>query len=306
MYLAKAVTVRYVLVKTWRIQLVILATVSVATIAKIEFLGGYLDTSVTVVTLLGSALSFFIGFLNAHAYGRWWEARGQWGRLIRSSRDFARLVLTAVRAADMEDGLEASEGQLQKKLIHRQLALINALRDRVTKSQNQDVAKYLDDDDRKQIEGMSNVPVALVLQHGRDLEDAVAARLVDRIQMLRFNEVLDETTRSIGGADQFAGTPFPPLYAVVVDLVTWFFLIVFPVTISDAVGYWAIPYGYAVGFLFVLALRVNRELMEPFGPSPAAVPVFQLNRSIEIDLLQQLGGEEIPPPTEPVGGLYVR
>ena len=41
-------------------------------------------------TLLGLALSIFLGFRNNACYQRWWEARLQWGQLIAETRSFMR------------------------------------------------------------------------------------------------------------------------------------------------------------------------------------------------------------------------
>jgi putative membrane protein len=45
-------------------------------------------------TLLGIALSIFLGFRNNVCYDRWWEARRQLGALIGEARSLARLTLT--------------------------------------------------------------------------------------------------------------------------------------------------------------------------------------------------------------------
>ncbi len=41
-------------------------------------------------SLLGLALSVFLGFRNSACYERWWEARKQWGELIIQARGLAR------------------------------------------------------------------------------------------------------------------------------------------------------------------------------------------------------------------------
>jgi putative membrane protein len=41
-------------------------------------------------TVLGVALSIFLGFRNNAAYERWWEARKLWGQLVFEIRNFAR------------------------------------------------------------------------------------------------------------------------------------------------------------------------------------------------------------------------
>ena len=49
-------------------------------------------------TILGVAISIFLGFRNNSAYDRFWEARTLWGAHINSSRTFARQVMTLIVA----------------------------------------------------------------------------------------------------------------------------------------------------------------------------------------------------------------
>ena len=47
---------------------------------------------ILAVTVLGVALSLFLGFRNNAAYDRWWEARKLWGGLLADMRSLAREV----------------------------------------------------------------------------------------------------------------------------------------------------------------------------------------------------------------------
>jgi putative membrane protein len=49
--------------------------------------------TVAPFTLLGVALSIFLGFRNSACYDRWWEARRQLGALVAESRSFARICV---------------------------------------------------------------------------------------------------------------------------------------------------------------------------------------------------------------------
>src|SRR5690242_12007788 len=53
-------------------------------------------------TLLGLALSIFLGFRNSACYDRWWEARRQWGQLIVEWRSFSREVVALMPGAQPE------------------------------------------------------------------------------------------------------------------------------------------------------------------------------------------------------------
>ena len=65
-----------------------------------------------------SAISIFIAFRVNQAYGRWWEARQLWGKLINESRTWGRLATTY-----FDPSLP-----LRRTLVMRQIAYVNVLR----------------------------------------------------------------------------------------------------------------------------------------------------------------------------------
>ena len=52
------------------------------------------DVTAAPFTLLGLALSIFLGFRNNACYERWWEGRKQWGQLLAEARSLARELAT--------------------------------------------------------------------------------------------------------------------------------------------------------------------------------------------------------------------
>ena len=69
-------------------------------------------------SLLGIALSIFLGFRNNACYDRWWEGRRDWGLLIQVSRGFARQTLMLEAAG--ETGRQARKGLLQLTMAFAQ------------------------------------------------------------------------------------------------------------------------------------------------------------------------------------------
>uniref|UniRef100_UPI003567EA1E bestrophin family ion channel n=1 Tax=Psychrobacter sp. TaxID=56811 RepID=UPI003567EA1E len=64
-------------------QILLIGLIS-ALITNIQhgFPSSFSSYSVAPFTLLGIALSLFLGFRNNASYQRWWEARGLWGQLV--------------------------------------------------------------------------------------------------------------------------------------------------------------------------------------------------------------------------------
>jgi putative membrane protein len=79
------------------------------------------------VSLIGTAVAFYVGFKNNQSYDRSWEARTAWGGIVNLSRSFAAAAayLTAGRAEDPahEEALQSE----RRTLVYRHLAWLYSL-----------------------------------------------------------------------------------------------------------------------------------------------------------------------------------
>src|SRR5687767_11363487 len=92
MYVKRHLSIVHIYFFTWRLVLFSLITGSFAL-----FVYSYLGwTWVAIpwlpVSLIGTAVAFYVGFKNNQAYDRSWEARKIWGGITNLSRSFASSV----------------------------------------------------------------------------------------------------------------------------------------------------------------------------------------------------------------------
>lgn len=82
------------------------------------------------LSVIGTAVAFYIGFKNNQAYDRLWEARKIWGAIVNSSREWSSMVKGFVSNQFVEgDKLADTEiHALHKKLIYRHVGWLYALR----------------------------------------------------------------------------------------------------------------------------------------------------------------------------------
>lgn len=80
---------------------------------------------IATFTLLGIALSLFLGFRNNASYQRWWEARMLWGQLVYDARSLTRQVLSFIDD-DNEHGRET-----QRTMVYLTIAFAHAVRHRL-------------------------------------------------------------------------------------------------------------------------------------------------------------------------------
>jgi putative membrane protein len=285
----------------WKRILLVVAIETAVVVVYRNFLHGYIASSIAVVTVLGTAISFFIGFINAQAYGRWWEARKIWGAVVNDSRSWARMVLTFIQP----NGHDAARvDALKRRLVLRHIAFLYATKEKL-RGDDDDYSEYLSDDDREDLEGQGHVPNALLTLQGRDLDRAERDKVIDVIRLNAFNNVLSLFSDELGKSERIKNTVFPPIYPTLVRSAVYIFMLVFPAALSDQVGYWAILYGSLLSLIFVLTSQSGQSLMNPFERQPMDVNIGGITRTIEINLLEQLHSEKIPEPLQAVNDLYV-
>jgi putative membrane protein len=139
----------------------------------------------------------------------------------------------------------------------------------------------------------------------RDIDASERAGYIDVIRLAQLNDMLSRFSTSMGMAERIKLTVFPPYYASMIRISIWGLILVFPIALSGQIGYLAIPSAFLLSTFLYLIFLAAQGLLEPFEGRPTDTPMSSIVRTIEINLLQQLGASEIPPPVEPVDGRYL-
>lgn len=80
------------------------------------------------VSLIGTAVAFYVGFKNNQSYDRVWEARKIWGAIVNSSRAWGVMVNTFIRSREIADDEVL---KIKKRLIYRHIAWLYTLREQL-------------------------------------------------------------------------------------------------------------------------------------------------------------------------------
>ena len=247
------------------------------------------------LTLFGAALALFLGFRANAAYARWWEGRVLWGATINASRSLARA------ARSFLPDLEARD--LQRTIVLRQLAYVNALRCQLRRQPvDAAVLRFLSRGEAEPALARSNIANALLEGTGRRIDEARRRGWIDTVQQAQFERVLIDIANAQGGMERLKNTPLPYQYRFFPSLFTRLFCLLLPIGLVESLGL-ATPAGSTVaGLMFLAALRIGDDLVDPFAGVVHDVPLSALCRTIEIDLLQAIG-EPAPEPAAPEGGV---
>ena len=176
-------------------------------------------------TLIGLALSIFLGFRNNACYDRWWEARKLWGRLINTSRSFTRQALTMV-----------DDAAVQKELAFRTIAFVHALRLHLREQLERldELKAFLPADEVERLKTESNVPTA-ILQGTADRLKA-ARGSYEPVHLLALDGSLTDFSDIQGGCERIKNTPVPLSYTMLTHRIVMVYCATLPLGLIDTVG----------------------------------------------------------------------
>ena len=105
------------------IRYIILFIIGVALLYHFKILNFYLDW--LPLSVIGTAVAFYVGFKNNQSYDRLWEARKIWGGIVNDSRTWGMMVDGYVSNLFTSNKMSEEEiHKIKEELIYRHLAWI--------------------------------------------------------------------------------------------------------------------------------------------------------------------------------------
>ncbi len=286
---------------TWKVDLMILACCTTAYLVDAYWLNRQFSIPLTVSTVLGTAIAFFIGFNNNQAYDRWWEARKVWGELVNDSRSWARCLLYY---CDTDTSDEAVH--IARRMIYRHLGFLYALKAVLRKrSDDEYYAGYLSETDLPHVKAQTNIPNAILNLQAEDIQLLSRQGAIDGFRFRELNGLMTRFCDGMGKSERIRNTVFPPSYLFFTRVFIWFYVILSTLMLSESIDYWSIIFGWAFGFVFHVTHQNGISIMNPFEATVMAIPLDSIARTTEINLLEMLGHENVPSPVAPIDGQYL-
>lgn len=295
MIIVENIRLSRILIDTWKVDIIMIVSCTIAYLVREHLISYHFAISPIIPTVLGTAIAFFIGFNNNQAYDRWWEARKVWGSLVNDSRSFARNLINFV------DG----EEQLVKTMVGRHIAFIYALKANLRGAVDEIYVKYLTDEERMEVDSQNNKHNAILSLQARDLKKLVDGKNIDGFRYIQINEMLTRFTDSMGMCERIKNTIFPTTYSYLTKVFIWLFVVTFTLVISQDMDYWSIFMGWLIGFVFVSTQINGMRLVNPFDINASGLPLNNIARTIEINLLQMINEENVPEPIKPINEEYI-
>jgi putative membrane protein len=277
----------------------ILATMALAAIVAWShgvFFAHDLTFTATPFTIIGLALSIFLGFRNGAAYDRFWEGRKLWGELVITSRTLARQVTTLI-GRDTTPELDALRRQMVGKTMGFAHALRHHLRDTDPRA---DLVRVLGEEVAAGILASRNRPQAIVRSLGADLQACIRRGFIADPIVLALDASLHSLDGVLAGCERIRTTPIPFSYTLLLHRTAYLYCFLLPFGLVDTVGLATPLVVGLVSYTFFGLDALGDEIEEPFGLQPNDLPLSAMCRTIEISLREALGDTDIPSPAAPV------
>ena len=287
------------------------------------------------IAILGTAVSFIVGFKNNASYGRIWEARQIYGGIINDSRSFAYTVrdvlgsktdvdviaifyrhfawLTALRYQLREPrswenmNAKANLEYLRKyEIPERQITIEVALK------------SYLNENDFTYILSKKNKATQLTALQSEHIALLFKEGKINELQWKQLQEALSKFTDGQGKAERIKNFPYPRNFASITTYLLFIFVFLAPFgllnefaklgnnSILEGYTIWLnIPVMTIMTWAFITLDTVGESAVNPFEGSALDVPITQISRTIEIDMRDMLDETNLPPAIQPINNIVL-
>lgn len=324
---------------TW----IILGTTSIALLYKYEIITFQIPW--LPISVIGTAVAFYVGFKNNSAYARMWEARKIWGGIINSSRSWGMYIDAFVTNKFTENKYSAQQlHEIKEQLIYRHIAWVYVLRcqllvatpwehsaqkgmvgktakhyqkrygiglvaDEVTKTE---LKYFLASEEHDRLLKYANSATQIINEQSRHLVKLRDLDLIEDFRHIELEKILQDFYTHQGKCERIKKFPLPRQYANMSRAFVIIFLSLLPfgmipelMKVGDFGVWFAIPITTVVGWIYVMMEIIGDYSENPFQGMANDIPMLSLCRTIEIDLREMLGETEIPSPIQPKEGILM-
>lgn len=297
------------------------------------------------ISLIGTAVAFYVGFKNNQAYDRLWEARKIWGGIVNSSRAWGSSVRNYITNHFKDKDLTNPElHAVHKRLIYTHIGWLYTLRNQLLiptqwehVSQGNKQAKraakikeelgvgltkddvteeclrmFLPEDKYESLINFKNTATQILDHQSHELKLLREQDSIEDFRHVALQDLINEFYTLQGKAERIKKFPLPRQYGHMSSIFIGIFIFLLPWGMVNEFhdlsnyGAWvSIPFSVIVGWVFVMMELVGDYSENPFEGLGNDIPMMALCRTIEIDLREMLGETDLPPGITAVNGILM-
>ncbi|MCP4327688.1 MAG: hypothetical protein GY791_04530 [Alphaproteobacteria bacterium] len=340
MYVRSGITAKHLFRDSW-LFLVFAALWASLVVYVHEILGlKFVAIPLLPVTTVGIAVSLYLGFKSNSAYDRWWEARQLFGLIVNYSRAWASAAQNLIYAPDKEVDPTVQRELIRRHLawvnaLAYQLRKTGRLKeshvthlfdhrkvfdDPAFHQDPESYRRYLSPAEVEEMERYANPATHILNRQAKRLRELAQDGFLDSYRLVEMMGLLTEFHNYQGKCERLKNTPFPRQVANFGLMFTWVFILLLPLAFVDTFEaeltihrlsgllgheymFTMVPFTVLISWVFFIMEKVSDSTEDPFEGGATDVPISAITRTIEIDLLQMAGDEEVPPPLQPIDGV---
>ena len=243
--------------------------------------------SITPFSLIGLALSIFLGFRNNTSYDRFWEGRKLWGGIVNTARTSTRRVCTLI---DLP-----SDNRLYRQFIYQIAAYVHALRMHLRDEWHKNQIEHLLPPEMLvKLDKEINKPIAILHWLAEDFARLYKDGRVHAQHLPLLEDSLHVFTDLQGGCERIKSTPIPFSYNVLIHRIVAIYCFSLPFGLLS-ITHWFTPIVTAfIAYAFLGIDAIGEEIEEPFGYDKNDLPLDAISTMIEVNLRQRLLEVDLP------------
>lgn len=297
------------------------------------------------ISVIGTAVAFYVGFKNNQAYDRMWEARKIWGGIVNDSRTWGMMVDGYITNLFKKNkATEAEIHEIKKRFMYRHIAWLYAHRSQLLVatpwehiSQGGQLAKtaryyqkkfgvgliddeitrtelrlFLPKEEHDRLIANVNTATQIINEQSRNLTKIREQDFIDDFRHMEMENILRSFYELQGKNERIKKFPLPRQYANMSRYFVGIFVSLLPFSMIPELmklgdwGIWlSIPITALIGWVYVMMEIIGDYSENPFQGMANDIPMMSLCRVIEIDLREMLGETELPQNIEAKKGVLM-
>lgn len=232
---------------------------------------------------MGAALGLLLVFRNNTAYDKWWEARKVLGALVNVSRNIAINVHNLIPFPNDQ----------KEKFLDLTKAFPYALKEHLRSGVKMKELKMVSGSDLDYIKKTFHKPNAIANRMQSYLHDMHKNGLINDLQQYLLLKNINELIDILGKCERIKKTPIPISYAFLLKFFIIIYVLIIPFGLIQNMGWSTIPLTIALYYLLMSIVTIAEEIEDPFGHELNDLPVDEICRNIERNIIEIVNEEQI-------------
>jgi ion channel-forming bestrophin family protein len=285
------------------------------------------------VSLIGTAVAFYVGFKNNQSYDRVWEARKVWGSIVNLSRSFGAATRAFITHARTKGIAQADIDKEVNIIMLRHIAWLHAVKHAMrvrtlwehdlpaSERQRRYFAKRIDfssfdidgstclsAEELQYIKQKKNAATHLLDKQSQHIADLRNRKFIDQFEQIELQKLITDLYAEQGACERIKNTPLPRQYSTSSHIFILIFTYLLPFAMLNEFEkldggnliWMMLPFNLIVSWVFSLMEYTGDYSENPFEGLLNDVPIYSIVRNIEIDLKEMIGDPNVPERMKPV------